>query len=95
MKRKYVIGEVITEYVKSLDKPFRIYAADHDMGEIEFSAIRNGRRVAAAKKLKTLVDIEILDKPVKDEIKELIDGVDTETAIDVYNLIYNREILKK
>ena len=65
------------------------------MGEIEFSAIRNGRRVAAAKKLKTLVDIEILDKPVKDEIKELIDGVDTETAIDVYNLIYNREILKK
>lgn len=89
--KKYVIGEVINEYVKSTNTPFRIYAADRDMGEIEFSAIRNGRRTASVNKLKTLIDINLLHEPLQDELKSIVDELDTELLIDIYNVIYNKK----
>ena len=89
-KMKYVIGLVLAEEAKKLNQAYRIYAADHDMGEIEFSAIRNGRLTPSPEKLSGLIDLELLKEPVKDAIKPLIDDLDAKTAIEVYNLIYRR-----
>ena len=87
----YKIGELITEYINKQDIAYRRYAIDCGMLENELTQIRKGHRAASAKKLSLLIDIESLRQPVTDEINNMLDSLDTETIIDVYNLIYAKE----
>lgn len=87
----YKIGELITEHIQKQDIAYRRYAIDCGMLENELTQIRKGHRAASAKKLTQLMDIELLRQPVTDEINNMLDALDTETIIDVYNLIYAKE----
>ena len=89
---KYIIGEILTKYVEDQNIPYYIFARNCGCSEVEFAAIRNNRRVASPAKLATLIDIENLKEPVLTEIKTLLDTLDTETIINVYNVIYNSEL---
>ena len=87
----YIIGKILDQHVKSSGYKYRIYAIDHDMLESEFALIRKGHRAASAEKLATLMDIELLREPVIKETKELLNTLDTELLIQIYNLIYAKE----
>lgn len=91
----YLIGELLIEEVKKSGKPFRVYALERDMGECEFNQIKNGLRTASGKKLKALIDLDLLREPLTDEIKTLINDLDNELVIDIYNLIYTKLELNK
>ena len=88
---KYIIGEILDQYVKSTSCTYVDYATERAMGEAEFASIRRGHRTASADKLSTLVDIELLRIPILDELKNIIPSLntlDTETLIKIYNFIY-------
>ena len=87
----YKIGELITEHIQKQDVAYRRYAIDCGMLENRLTQIRMGHRAASAKILSQLMDIELLRQPVTDEIIEMLSTLDTETIIDVYNLIYAKE----
>lgn len=88
---EYKIGELLTKHIQKQDIAYRRYAIDCGMSDSELAQIRSGNRAASAKKLSSLIDIELLRQPVMDEINNMLDTLDTETIIDVYNLIYARE----
>ena len=93
---KYLIGEILSERAKQAGVPFRIYAADHGILEVNFNLIRTGVRCASAEKLKTLIDdLEPIRDIIKREIESMLNDLSTETLIELYNLIYNREIKNK
>ena len=92
---KYIIGELLTKWVDSQKTPYSVYARKCGCSEVEFAAIRNNRRVASPSKLANLIDIELLKEPLLKEIKDLLDTIDTETIINVYNTIYNGKQNKK
>lgn len=87
----YKIGQLITEHIQKQDISYRRYAIDCGMTENELTLIRMGHRAASAKKLTPLIDVETLRQPVTDEINNMLDTLDTEIIIDVYNLIYAKE----
>ena len=86
---QYLVGKLIDNHVKELGMPYYKYAIDKGMLPTEFTLIRTGARTAAAKKIKTVFDIELLREPILDEVKTLLDEADTELIINVYNQIYN------
>lgn len=92
---RYLIGEMVEEYAKRKGKPLRQFAIDNNMGEVEFALIRKGHRVASGDKLSTLINIEILRDDVINEIKQLLDTLDTNLIIQLYNSIYIEERKKK
>ena len=92
---KYLIGELLANEATKQGKSLRVYGLERDMGEVEFNQIRNGKRVASVEKLSTLIDLAILDKPLRNEIKEVLPTLDVEILIDLYNLIYRKLELNK
>ena len=94
-KMKYLVGEILENHIKSTGEPFRRYAMARGMTEVECWLIRRGERVASAKKLNTLVDLEIFEEPLKNEIATLLNDLDAVTLIEMYNVIYNRLELGK
>lgn len=93
---KYLIGELLREEVLRQGKPFRVYALERNCGDTEFAAIRAGNRAVSSKKLKTLLDdTDKIKEPVLNEIRSLLDTLDTDTLVEVYNVIYNRIALGK
>ncbi len=94
--KKYLIGELLREEVLQQGKRFRVYAIEHNCGDTEFAAIRAGDRAVSSKKLKTLLDdMDKIKEPVLNEIKNQLDTLDTDTLVEVYNIIYNRTVLGK
>lgn len=88
---KYLIGEIVEDYAKKQGKPFRRYAIDCDMSDSEFAQIRKGIRAASGEKLSTLIELELLREPVINEITDILNTLDTNLIIDLYNLIYAKE----
>ena len=92
---KYLIGEMFEEHIKSTGEPFRRYALARGMREDDCAHLRRGTRIASAKKLNALMDIETLKEPLKNEISTLLNDLDAVTLIEMYNVIYNRLELGK
>ena len=91
----YKIGQLIEEYAKQQDTALRRDAIDCGLSEVEFCDIRKGRRTASANKLQNVIPIEKLKQPLLDEIKPMLDDLDTDIIIEVYNIIYNKLELGK
>lgn len=93
---RYLIGEILSRRAKEAGVSFRVYALDHGILEGNFNLIRTGVRCASAEKVTELIgNLEPIRDTVKNEVKALLETVSTETLIEVYNLIYNREIKNK
>lgn len=92
---EYKIGQLLEEYAKEQNTPLRRYAIDCGMGEIEFCNIRKGRRVASADKLQNLIPLENLKQPLLNEIKPMLDDLEADVIIEIYNIIYNKLELGK
>ena len=92
---KYLIGEMLADEANKQGKSLRVYGLERDMGEIEFNQIKNGKRVPSVEKLSTLIDLAILNEPLRNEIKDVLPTLDVEIIIDIYNLIYRKLELSK
>lgn len=88
MTNKYLIGQIIEDYVKSQGTSYRRYALARDVSELDFVHIRGGKRPATPNKLKLLIDIEMLREPLLEYVKNNINNASTETLISVYNKMY-------
>lgn len=92
---EYKIGQLLTEHIKKEievnDTSFRRYAIDKGMCDNDLTQIRMGHKAASGKKLSQVIDIELLREPLIEEIKTLLDELDTDTIISAYNIIYSKE----
>lgn len=88
---KYLIGQVLTEYIQNQGKSFNRYALEREFDQSALTQIRNGYCTAKADRLSNLIDLELLKEPLKTEIEALIPSLDVETLIDVYNAIYRNK----
>lgn len=86
----YLISKILTEEIEKSGKASRVYGLERNIGEVEFNRIKNGKRIASAKKLSTLLDLELLREPILTDLESRLADLDTETLVEVYNLIYNR-----
>ena len=89
---KYLIGDILTRYIKLRGLKARIFAIDNDLSECNFSRIRSGSRIVSGKKLTKMLNMNLFSDEIKNEIANQLDSCSTETLIDVYNLIYNKEL---
>ena len=91
----YKIGQLVEEYAKQQDASLRRYAIDCGLGEVEFCDIRKGRKTASANKLQNVIPLESLKQPLLEEIKPMLDSLDADIIVEVYNIIYNKLELGK
>lgn len=57
----------------------------------EFTQIRKGHRAASPEKLSKVIDLEQLREPIINEMQNMLNSLDTELLITLYNLIYAKE----